>query len=131
MVNSPAVETVLAWHAALNAGDVDHLLLLSTEDVEVGGPRGSGHGAELVREWFARAGIRLEPLRWFSHESAVVVEQVAAWRADTGGFSEPRMLASVFRVRDDRVASVLRFDELSAALESAGLGQDNPSPPSR
>jgi ketosteroid isomerase-like protein len=33
-----AIETVLAWHAAVNQSDVERLLSLSTEDVEVGGP---------------------------------------------------------------------------------------------
>jgi hypothetical protein len=37
-------EVVLAWHAALNAGGIDRLLALSSEDVEVGGPRGVSRG---------------------------------------------------------------------------------------
>ena len=31
--------TVLAWHDALNAGDVDTLLSLSSDDIEIGDPK--------------------------------------------------------------------------------------------
>ena len=73
------VETVLAWHAALNEADVERLISLSTVDIEVGGPRGSGHGADLLRDWVNRAAVRLEPRRIFCRAEAevVVVEQEA------------------------------------------------------
>lgn len=45
-----AVAVVLAWHAALNDGDADRLVALSTEEIEVGGPRGVGRGSALLRE---------------------------------------------------------------------------------
>jgi hypothetical protein len=98
-----AAEVVAAWHAALNAGDVDRLAGLSAEDVEVGGPRGSGRGAELVREWFGRANIRLEVVRTELRGRSVLVEQCASW-----GEGEPQIVASTFLVRDGRVASVIR-----------------------
>jgi ketosteroid isomerase-like protein len=53
---------VLAWHAALNDGDLERLLKLTTPDVEVGGPRGTGRGAELLRDWVGHAGIRYPDL---------------------------------------------------------------------
>ena len=111
------------WHAALNAGDVEGLLRLSTEDVEVGGPRGSGRGADLLRGWAARAGIQLEPLRIYGRDGTFVVAQSARWRAADGQLSAPQEVASVFRVRDGLVASVLRYDNLSAALQAAGLSE--------
>lgn len=52
-------ETVVAWHDALNAGDVERLVALSHEDVEMGGPRGPARGQIVLREWVARSGIRL------------------------------------------------------------------------
>jgi ketosteroid isomerase-like protein len=121
MANAPQVETVLAWHAALNAGDFVRLLALSAEDVEVGGPRGSGRGADLLREWFGRAGIRLEPRRTFRRDDTVVVEQAAAWLSASGKLGAPRTVASVFRVRDGRVASVMRYEDVGWALRAAGF----------
>ncbi len=109
--------TVLAWHDALNAGDVDRLLALCHADVEVGGPRGSGRGAQLVRDWFGRAGIRLTPVRVLPGPSgdAVIVEQDARWVSD----AQVHRLVSVFRVRDGKIAGVLRFPDVHSALAVA------------
>jgi ketosteroid isomerase-like protein len=125
---SPAVAVVAAWHAALNAGDVERLLALSSDDVEVGGPRGSGRGAQLLREWVARANVRLEPRR-FVHRgdtaNTVVVEQRAAWQTEAGGAGgEPagaQDAASVFAVEGGRVARVIRYGSMDEALREAGL----------
>lgn len=113
-----------AWHEALNAGDVERLAALSHPDVEVGGPRGTGRGAGLLREWVERANIRLYPSRFFHDEEAVVVEEEAQWRSpETGEEIGNSTVGSVFVVRDGRVASVLRHDDLAAALEAAGLDE--------
>ena len=121
-----AVETVERWHEALNAGNVDRLVALSTADVEVGGPRGSGRGSSLLREWFDRAGIRIDPLQYFSRGSTVVVEQDAAWPTTEGHEApEPQRVASVFVVRDGRVASVFRYPALADALHASGLTQQD------
>ena len=117
------VETVLAWHTALNAGDTYRLIALSTDDIEVGGPRGAGHGAELLRDWVARARIQLEPVRWQSEAGLVAVEQTARWQAPDGTRTEPQVVASIFRVADGKVTSVLRFGSMSEALEFARMQQ--------
>jgi len=115
------VETVFAWHAALNDGNVERLLSLSTDDVEVGGPRGSGHGADLLRDWVARASVHLEPRRVFCRADVVVVEQAARWPSTDGRLADPRNVASIFVVKDGRVSSVLRRPDLASALKAAGL----------
>jgi ketosteroid isomerase-like protein len=116
----PALATVLAWHAALNAGDLERLLALSSQDVEVGGPRGSTSGTQALRDWAVRAGIQLTPGRHVSvGPGRLVVEQAARWRAESGGLTEPQTVASVFGVVDGRVTSVVRYPDLEAALEAA------------
>ena len=67
----PEIQTVIAWHDALNNGDVDRLVALSHPDVEVGGPRGSAHGAQTCATgWIARTfvwnldGRSAKPTRW-------------------------------------------------------------------
>jgi hypothetical protein len=78
-VQSDARAVVLAWHAALNAGDVEAVIGLSAAEIEVGGPRGTARGVDVVREWVARAGIRLEPGRMYgSGAGPLVVEQQPA-----------------------------------------------------
>jgi ketosteroid isomerase-like protein len=78
---APEVRGVEKWHEALNAGDFERPVALSHPDVEVVGPRGTGRGAGLLREWVARANIRLEPRRVFQREETVVVEEEAEWRS--------------------------------------------------
>jgi len=120
MTNS-AIDTVLAWHAALNQADIERLLSLSTEDVEVGGPRGSGRGADLLRDWVARAGLHLEARRVFGRDEVVVVDQAARWRSADGQLTDPQDVASVFRTQGGQVSSVIRHAELPSALHAGGL----------
>jgi ketosteroid isomerase-like protein len=121
-MDSSELKTVAAWHEALNAGDIERLVALSSDDVEVGGPRGSSRGAQVLRDWFGRAGIRLAPRRICQRGATLVVEQDAAWRAaETGEVTGQQPVASVFVVRDGRVASVIRHPDLATALTAAGL----------
>jgi ketosteroid isomerase-like protein len=116
------VRVVEAWHEALNEGDVDRLVGLSHPDVEVGGPRGVGRGVRLLREWVHRANVRLEPRRLFRRGGTVVVEQAGQWRsAESGEVLGKHTVASVFAVSDGLVTSVVRYDDLSEALNTTGL----------
>lgn len=125
-MTAPEVRVVEAWHEALNGGDADRLVELSHPDVEVGGPRGAGQGAQLLREWVRRANIRLAPRRVFHHADTVVVEQRADWRsADTGQVSGSQAVSSVFVVRDHRIARVMRYPDLADALGAANLDESH------
>lgn len=117
-----AVSVVRAWHQALNANDLDRLVALSSDDVEVGGPRGASRGAQVLREWVGRAGVRLAPRRTFHRDQTVVVEQHAEWRAAENGEVTGQLTpASIFVVRGGRVISVIRYPDLVSALAAAGL----------
>lgn len=112
------LETIERWHAAVNAGDAQGAGELCTSEVEVGGPRGSGFGRELVVEWVGHAGIRLQPVRWFCGADGAVVEQDARWAAAQG---EPTRLATAFRMQDGRISGVLRRPATADALALLGL----------
>ena len=118
---STEIQTVIAWHEALNSGDVERLVELSHPDVEVGGPRGAGHGAQILREWVDRANIHLEPERIFHDGDAVVAEQVAQWISTQP--SSRQTVASVFLVHDGLVTSVVRLPGLAEALRAADLDE--------
>ena len=126
MVFESAEAIALAWQEAANNQDVERLLGLSAPQIEIVGPRGSGHGHQLLREWIARAGIRLTTQRVFAHSDSVVVAQKATWHdATTGAAVGEAEVASRFRVADCRVALVARHDDLAAALAEAGLAEAN------
>jgi hypothetical protein len=92
---------------------------LSTPDIEVGGPRGSASGAEVLRDWAERAHIQMAPGRqeWRA-DGSLAVEQTARWLAESGELTEAQTVASAFRVVNGRVASVIRYPDLEAALSS-------------
>jgi hypothetical protein len=121
---SSAVELALVWQRAASAHDVDRVLALSDENIEVGGPRGSSRGHQVVRDWVARTGITLEPLRVFAHAGAVVLEQRATWNIE-GIPASAKVIGAVFRVSHGVVTSVVRYDSLDEALAAAGLGVEH------
>ena len=123
-MNAPELRVVEAWHEALNGGEVDRLVELSHPEVEVGGPRGTGRGAQLLREWVDRANVSLEPRRIFHHADTVVVEQWAQWRSiDTGQVIDGQTVGSVFVVRDGQVTRVVRYPNLADALDATNLDE--------
>ena len=111
------IKVVQDWHEALNHGDIERLVALSAADVEVGGPRGTSRGAAVLRDWFARAGLRLEPKQVYQRAENVVVEQLAEWREPgTNRIVGQQVVATLFVVRDGQVARVVRYEDLDAAL---------------
>jgi ketosteroid isomerase-like protein len=125
-MNASELRVVEAWHEALNGGEVDRLVDLSHPEVEVGGPHGTGRGAQLLREWVDRANIRLEPRRVFHHADTVVVEQWAQWHCtETGRVVSSQTVGSVFVVRDGRVNRVVRYPGIADALAATDLDESH------
>jgi hypothetical protein len=111
-----------AWQDAVNERDIDRLLELSDPEIEVVGPRGSGYGHQLLRDWLGRAGLSLTTQRVFARGDAVVMAQRGVWRSiETGDVTGEADVASRFRVDRGRVAVFGRYDDLDAALGAAGL----------
>ena len=117
------VRVAQEWQDAVNAQDVERLLALSAPDIEIIGPRGSGYGHQLLKEWLARAGLSLTLRRAFARGQMVALEQLGVWRdSSTGAVTGERTLASTFRVNDQgQVAAFARYDSVAEALAAAGL----------
>ena len=102
------------WHDAVNAGDIEAAVACCDENVAVQGPRGVGHGHDLVRGWLARSGIRLEPQEDLVETGGrFVVREVARWttaNAPDGAPLEPTETWCVFTVGDGLVTSIARFE---------------------
>ena len=109
--------TVAAWHRAVNAGAAEQAGALCTDEVEIGGPRGAAHGRDVLVDWVLRAGIRMEPVRWFCGAAGAVVEQDARWLDPVSGEpGEPVRLATAFGLVNGRISRVLRDPDTPAAL---------------
>jgi hypothetical protein len=116
------IATVLAWHDALNAGDIDTLVALSSEDIDIGDAHGAAQGHAALRRWAETSGFTAEPGRMYVHDGVVVVEQRVRTASETGG---ERTIASAFRVVHDKVTSVFRHDDLASALAATELTEDD------
>jgi hypothetical protein len=125
MDSTEALVVALAWQNAANTQDIPRLMALSAPDIEIVGPRGSGYGHQLLKEWLARAGLTLTTRQTFARGGLVVVEQAAVWRdTATNAITGEKTLASLFRVNDQRqVSAYARYDTLPEAFTASGLDE--------
>jgi ketosteroid isomerase-like protein len=112
------IATVLAWHDALNAADLDTLVALSSDDIEVGDAHGAGQGHDALRRWAGSVSTTAELGKMYVHDGVVVVELTIRSRDSSGVNSTA---AAAFRVIHDHVTSVFRHEELAAALAATDL----------
>ena len=127
------IEIVQAFHDRLNACDVDGLLALASDEIRVGGPRGTGTGKHLVAEWVARANVTMHPQRWFHRGRTVIVEQRAVWRGPDGTEDETgsQTVATVFELADGGIASIARYGNIGEAVTSADMDETDEIPAPR
>jgi hypothetical protein len=112
------IATVLAWHDALNARDIDTLIALSSDDIEVGDAHGAAQGHDALVDWANSSGVTAEPGRTYVHDGVVVVEERVRYAADPETITTA---ASAFRVVHDHVTSVFRHHDLASALAATDL----------
>jgi hypothetical protein len=106
------IATVLAWHDALNARDLDTLVELSSDDIEIGDATGAGQGHDALLKWAAAQTGTVEVGRMYVHDGVVVAEHTdgQAW---------------AFRVVHDDVTSVFRHADLDSALAATDLSEED------
>jgi hypothetical protein len=112
------IATVLAWHDALNASDLDTLVTLSSDDIDIGDAHGATQGHEALRRWAASLKATAELGRMYVHDGVVVVEQKVSSLDNPWAVTDA---ASAFRVVHDRVTSVFRHEDLASALAATEL----------
>jgi hypothetical protein len=119
------VELVRAFERAVSAADVAAAVSLVTEDVEVGGPRGSARGLEVFRGWVSGSGIDLQTVRFFGRGDVAVAAQAARWLGDDAVHE----VVTEFAERGGRICRVVRHDDgLERALEAARLSSADELP---
>jgi ketosteroid isomerase-like protein len=114
------IATVLAWHDALNAADLDTLVSLSSDDIDIGDAHGAAQGHEALRDWAASRKGTAELGRMYVHDGVVVVEQKIT--TPDGAVTNA---ASAFRVVHDHVTSVFRHNDLASALAATELTESD------
>jgi ketosteroid isomerase-like protein len=116
------IATVLAWHDALNASDLDTLVALSSDDIDIGDAHGAAQGHEALRGWAASFKGTAEVVRMYVHDGVVVVEQKLSTAEEPGVVTNA---ASAFRVVHDHVTSVFRHEDLVSALAATELTESD------
>jgi ketosteroid isomerase-like protein len=114
------IATVLAWHDALNAADLETLVSLSSDDIDIGDAHGAAQGHEALRDWAASRKGTAELGRMYVHDGVVVVEQKIT--TPDGAVTNA---ASAFRVVHDHVTSVFRHNDLASALAATELTESD------
>ncbi|MCV7385384.1 hypothetical protein [Mycolicibacter longobardus] len=112
-MSTSEIATVLAWHDALAAGDLDTLEQLSSVDIEVADADGAGQGHQALRRWAESVEVSSGIGRMYVHDGVVVAELAPVGAAAAQ--------AVVFRVVHDHVTAVFRHDNLDDALAATDL----------
>ena len=121
-----ALALIHSFHQLLNARKPDELLELASDDIKIGGPRGSGTGKDLLFEWVGQANVTMTPQRIFARDDVVAVEQLGEWRdANTGEVTGSQTVASVFRIADGKIVGIARYGQFAEAANKAGLDEDD------
>lgn len=125
---SSPVEVVRAWHEAVGSRDVGAALALCVPEVAVAGPRGTGHGHEVMRAWLVRSGIELVPQHELTEvDGRVLVHEEARWTTTADAPAQlrgapPMDTWVVFDVAGGLVTSVARFETEADALAAVATG---------
>ena len=120
-----AQQTVQAWHDAVNAQDIETAVALCSPDVVVRGPKGTGHGHELMRAWLTRSGIRLDPQHPLREvDGRLLVHEQAQWTTTEAApapapTDQPVDTWVLFTAADGLVTSVSRYETEEDALRAA------------
>lgn len=120
-MSTSEIATVLAWHDAVNDGDVDTLLQLSSDDVEIGAPQGAAQGLAALSDWARDVETTLTPGKLYVHHGVVVCEETATGGVVPDAAGDGGAMAVAFRVVEDHVVSVFVHASVDAALAATGL----------
>lgn len=122
MSTTSARDIVQTFHEHFNAGRVDDVLVMTTEDITVGGARGRGNGRQLLDEWIGRKTTTLTPQRWFEKDDLVVVEELVEWRTrGDGTVTDSTVWGLAFTIENGAIARIARYADIGEAVTSSGL----------
>ena len=111
LTTSTLDSVIVVWHVAVNAGDAETAASACTEDVELIGPEGTSRGRDDMRDWVAKAGVRLMPKEAYDVPGGIVVAQEVFHE----GQDKPERIYSAFGLRDGSISGVYQFGTLEEA----------------
>ena len=114
----------------INQRDIDGLVALADPNIELTGPRGSGVGHQLLRDWMGRANMTLETFATYARDDMAVLAQHGVWHSAEGEEASRADTFMYFRTGSRprealRVVQFARYTDLQEALVQAGLSLDD------
>lgn len=123
---SAELEIVKTFHEEFNTGRRDEVMAMAADDISIGGGRGQGDGAALLREWVGRATTTMAPLRWFQKDDIVVVEERIEWRAGRDDrVTDSTVWGLAFTLAEGKIVAIARYANIGEAVTSSGLDESN------
>jgi ketosteroid isomerase-like protein len=109
---SSSLDGVIAeYFAAINASDIDRIVMTFAEDAYVNDHRNVFDGRDSIRDWAVREivgdDVTIEVLDVTDHYGDTVVRGRYDGTYDKTGLPEELVLTHYFSVRDDRIVSLL------------------------
>lgn len=121
--------TVLAFHEHFNAGRADEVLAMASDEIRIGGARGTGAGKPFLEEWVRRATTTMTPQRWFQKDNVVVVEEFIEWRSrQSGRVTDSTLWGIAFTVENGKITALARYADIGEAVYKAGLDASHEIP---
>lgn len=120
-MSTSAYATVLAWQEALNSGDMDTLIELSSDGIELADDDRGVQGVTVLYQWASERHTTLTTDRLFERSGLVASDTVASGSIVPGESDEDRRVGVVFTISEDRVASVFVHPDLQSAFAATGL----------
>jgi uncharacterized protein len=133
-------QLVMQAYQMYQAGDIDGILQLFTDDCEWSGSlledvpfSGSYHGKQEVAQFFADLDLaqtadQFEPEEFIAEGDKVVVTGQSRWTVKSTGKSYDNPWVQIFTIRDGKVAEFRQFND-TAATQSAYRASDVPAQP--
>jgi len=126
MISTDQIQLIQSWHNAVNNKSLPALQMLVIKDVEIGGPRGTTQGIDALMEWVSSANVKLHPQRFFAKNDIILVEQLGQWHSkDSNKILSELHVYTIFIIKEQRITSILRYDDKEMAFEKAGLTEED------
>lgn len=118
------IETADRWIEMCNDQDVERLSEITSEELEVHGPKGTATIDKTgLAEWMERANMKLETFEHYARDNKVVMGQHGKWMNEDGTVKGEQDVYTVLVFNKEKVGALGRYDDKEQAFDVTGLGE--------
>ncbi|WP_077326407.1 hypothetical protein [Virgibacillus siamensis] len=117
------IETAETWIDLSNQKNLEELSNITSPDLELIGPKGTGVITHQdLGEWIERANLQLATIERYAKDHYTVFVQHGTWLNDDNTIKGQDIVFTVFKVVDQHVNFLARYDNKEDAFKISGLG---------